>query len=84
MLKKICVVNMKKTSGGSTARPGEICQAAVCNRHILQKQIALYHPHIIICCGTEWAFMEACYKEKSVNWEMASRWMYSPMALFNA
>lgn len=73
MLKKICAVNMKKTSGGSSAHPDEIYQAAIENRDILQKQMALYHPGLIICCGTEWAFMEACYKEKSVNWEMTSR-----------
>lgn len=27
----------------------------------------------IICCGTEYAFMDACYKDREVDWKMTSR-----------
>ena len=25
------------------------------------------------CCGTEYAFMDACYKDREVDWKMTSR-----------
>lgn len=72
-LKKICAVNVKKTSGGHTSHAAEIYQAALDNQDILQKQLALYKPNLIICCGTEQAFINACYKDRELKWEMTSR-----------
>lgn len=73
ILKKICVVNVKKTSGGYTSHADEVYRAALDNSGILQKQLRLYNPDIIICCGTERAFVDACYKNQELNWEMTSR-----------
>ena len=72
-LKMVCAVNVKKTSGGHTSHADEIYQAAMNNSTILQKQFSLYHPDIIICCGTEKAFVDACYKHQEPNWRMTSR-----------
>lgn len=73
ILKMICAVNVKKTSGGHTSNADEIYQAAMDNSLILQKQLNLYNPDIIICCGTEKAFVDACYKNQELNWKMTSR-----------
>ncbi len=73
ILKTICAVNVKKTSGGHTSHADEIYQAAIDNSAILQKQLSLYNPDIIICCGTEKAFVDACYKNQEPDWKMTSR-----------
>lgn len=73
ILKLICAVNVKKTSGGHTSHADEIYQAAIDNSTILQKQLSLYNPDIIICCGTEKAFVDACYKNQKLDWKMTSR-----------
>ena len=72
-LKKIAAVNLKKTSGGHTSNNGEIYRAAVDHHDIIKEQIDLYKADFIICCGTEYAFMDACYKDREVDWEMTSR-----------
>lgn len=73
ILKKICAVNVKKTSGGHTSHADEVYQAALGNSDILQKQLRLYDPDIIICCGTEKAFVDACYKNQELDWKMTFR-----------
>lgn len=72
-LKKIAAVNLKKTSGGHTSNNGEIYRAAVDHYDIIKEQIDLYKADFIICCGTEYAFMDACYKDREVDWKMTSR-----------
>lgn len=72
-LKKICVVNLKKTSGGHTSDKHAILEAAKANQNFLRDQMALYSPDIIICCGTERAFYDCFYKESDAVWEMTSR-----------
>lgn len=72
-LKKIAAVNLKKTSGGHTSNNGEIYRAAVDHHDIIKEQIDLYKADFIICCGAEYAFMDACYKDREVDWKMTSR-----------
>ena len=72
-LKKIAAVNLKKTSGGHTSNNGEIYRAAVDHHDIIKEQIDLYKADFIICCGTEYAFMDACYKDREIDWKMTSR-----------
>lgn len=52
LLKPICVVNVKKSSGGNTSKRNELYQAAYEDRKYIMKQIYIYDPDIIICCGT--------------------------------
>lgn len=73
MLKKIGAVNVKKTSGGHTSNSGEIYQAALDYREILCRQMSLYKPDIVICCGTERAFADACFDGQEIDWRMTSR-----------
>lgn len=54
-------------------RNGEIYRAAVDHHDIIKEQIDLYKADFIICCGTEYAFMDACYKDREVDWKMTSR-----------
>lgn len=73
MLPKICAINVKKTSGSYVSENKEIYTAALNNADILQRQLALYVPEIVICCGTESAFVDACFREKHIDWKMTSR-----------
>lgn len=72
-LKKIAVVNLKKIPGGHTSDGKIIYDAALDNGEIIKKQLALYDADFIICCGTEAAFVNACYKGKELDWKMTDR-----------
>ncbi len=52
ILRNIAVLNLKKASGGSVSDMSEIKRHAREDLDLLKEQIALYTPHIIICCGT--------------------------------
>ena len=73
MLQKICAVNVKKLSGGSESKRKEIYAAAQENAEILRKQLALYAPELIICCGAEKAFLDACFPTEKIDWKMTTR-----------
>lgn len=51
-LRKIAVVNLKKTPGGSSASIKSIQAAARRDRERIEEQLSLYDPDYIICCGT--------------------------------
>ena len=72
-LKKIGVINLKKTSGGYTSNDKEISRAAFENRNLIKKQVDLYDPDIIICCGTDDDFVTNYLESKLVNWKMTKR-----------
>ncbi len=73
VLKQIAAVNLKKTSGGHTADNKLIYETALENDALLREQMSLYEPDIIICCGTSDAFVDSCYKDVEITWEMTSR-----------
>lgn len=73
MLTKICAINVKKTSGGYVSDGKTIYTEALNNSDILKKQLKLYKPDIVICCGTDGAFVDACFQDKKIEWEMTSR-----------
>ncbi len=50
-LKNIAVINLKKESGGSSSNMKEIEQYCEEDKELLQKQIELYKPDLIIGCG---------------------------------
>lgn len=52
ILKQIAVMNVKKTSGGSSADDTELKKAAEANKEVLKKQIELYDADYIICGNT--------------------------------
>ena len=73
MLKKIAAINLKKTSGGYTADGKVISSAAKANKCIIRKQLDIYNPDIIVCCGTDGDFVEACYSDAKIEWKSTSR-----------
>ena len=73
MLPKICAINVKKTSGSYVSKNKEVYTAALNNANILRRQFELYAPDIVICCGTEQAFVNACFREKQIDWKMTTR-----------
>lgn len=72
-LKKIGSINLKKNGGGYTSVDKEISKAARENREIIKKQIELYDPDIIICCGTAGAFVNSVLDPKEIKWSMTQR-----------
>lgn len=52
-LQKISFMNLKKTNGTSTSNPAVIEQFAKDDGGLILKQINIYKPDIIICCGID-------------------------------
>lgn len=50
-LRKIAAINLKKVGGGSVAENDKIYSYAESDREFIKRQIELYTPDIIICCG---------------------------------
>lgn len=71
-LKKIASINLKKTPGRHTSIYNEISMATKNNKELIKKQVALYQPDIIICCGTSGLFAKYCL-ESGLTWQMTSR-----------
>lgn len=73
-LRYIGAINLKKTSGTYASNGKEIFQAALNNRDIVKKQIDLYQPNIIICCGTGDAFADTYFaKDETIQWKSTKR-----------
>jgi hypothetical protein len=72
LLQGISAVNIKKTSGSHTADEKMIKEAACRDAEFLQRQIDLYMPDIIICCGTEWDYWHEIMKINPV-WKRSRR-----------
>lgn len=72
-LKKICAVNIKKTSGSHTSNNKVITAAAKENKEFLKQQLELYHADIIICCGIDGHFFDFLFGNESSGWKMTSR-----------
>lgn len=71
-LKKIASINLKKTAGKHTSIAREIDMTARNNKDIIKKQVDIYQPDIIICCGTSGLFAKYCL-ESGLTWQMTSR-----------
>lgn len=71
-LKKIASINLKKTPGRHTSIAKEISMGAKNNKEIIKKQVDIYQPNIIICCGTSGLFVRDCL-ESGLTWQMTSR-----------
>lgn len=62
-LLSICAMNVKKTSGGSSAKRSEIRCFEKKYGCLLDRQINIYKPDIIICCGIDY------YNDKYGEWK---------------
>lgn len=50
-LRKVAVMNLKKEGGGAVADNNAIYTSAMQDKSYIKRQIQLYEPDIIICCG---------------------------------
>jgi hypothetical protein len=57
-LRRLCVMNLKKTPGGASSDANEIRRAAEMNSDLLNRQFRLYDPDIVICGGTNEIFSD--------------------------
>ncbi len=62
-LKSICVVNIKKQSGTTTSDWNQLKKFATENKSYLTRQIQLYSPELIICCGTKEIYSKVLYSQ---------------------
>lgn len=72
LLQSICAVNVKKTSGTHTADAELVSKAAVQDAEFLKRQIEIYSPSIVVCCGTAWNYWHDIMGIEP-RWEMTSR-----------
>jgi hypothetical protein len=72
-LKKICSINLKKTSGGHTSNGKVIADAALSNAEILKRQTEICHPQLIVCGGTGDEFVDNVIPEHRSQWKSTSR-----------
>lgn len=74
-LRKVVVVNLKKTPGGSAANDESIRYAAKRDRQLLSEQLALYAPHFVICCGdiVGNAIADDVYQLPPEDWQQTHR-----------
>ena len=70
-LRKICAVNIKKTSGGSYSVFDELTDFVDSNKERLRQQLEICDPDIIICCGTAWHYKRLM--ETDAKWDATSR-----------
>ena len=69
-LKSVCVVNIKKQSGSYECSYNKLISAATRDKDYLKRQIDIYNPDIIICCGTSNIYFDYIYKISSPQWKM--------------
>jgi len=72
-LKKICAMNLKKTSGKDTSNKHEIELASKRDSDFLKRQYELYQPDITVCCGTASDFFDTIYSDNKREWLQTSR-----------
>ena len=70
-LPEVCVMNVKKTPGKSTADTDKLDDAVKTDKDYLQEQLNLYQADIIILCGTEDQYRAITDNKK--NWQMTTK-----------
>jgi len=71
-LSKTAVINLKKIPGNSSSNTKEIAQFAETDKKNIIKQIDIYKPNIIICCGTGSIVKEKNIIFESIIWKHSS------------
>ena len=73
--RQIAIVNLKKTPGDNTSSNDEIKKYALRDKELLQEQIVLLHPDIVVCCGKDFVFPMAqeLFEDAQSAEEIASR-----------
>lgn len=70
-LDTVAAINLKKATGGKAVADNDIiCKHALNDSDLLKRQVDIYEPDLIICCGTSDAFFKSIYKDIKVDWRM--------------
>ncbi len=74
-LRSIAAINLKKTPGGHTTNLDGLAATATEDREFLNRQMELYDPDIIICCGsmTSDIFHSLIHFTEEPSWKMTRR-----------
>ncbi len=73
LLRSIAVMNLKKTPGGHTTVVDNFNDAVERDRKFIKRQIKIYAPNLIICCGSIIGdAIEGIFPEE-IHWEATSR-----------
>lgn len=67
-LAPLSVLNLKKTPGGPTSDPAEIDAFAKEDSAFIRRQLAIYKPDMIICCGTGTIFVNEVLDKSYKSW----------------
>lgn len=79
VLRKIVAVNLKKEPGAGVAEYDQLREATRRDRQSISKQLSLYAPNYVICCGTDVSnlLFEAApigvYPRNADDWKSTSR-----------
>ena len=73
ILNKICVVNVKKTSGTNTADSKMLKRVMANESEYLKEQLSFYSADVIICGNTQDNFMNDILSKKGCTWSYTSR-----------
>ncbi len=71
-IQKIAVLNLKKTGGGSSAKPEDLLKFVRSDRDQIRQQLSLYDLDVTICGGTGWLLQHFLTADELGNWRQAS------------
>jgi hypothetical protein len=71
IFQRIATMNLKKEPGGTRSKYDEIRNIAIEDSDFIKKQIELYSPHIIICCGKNLIYnrINALFQGNELNYK---------------
>jgi hypothetical protein len=72
-LRSIAAVNLKKTPGGHTTDSPVLAKIAEQDKALLKRQLMLYDPDLIVCCGTSDTFHWLVSLEDEPQWKCTRR-----------
>lgn len=72
-LRSLCVMNLKKSPGGTSSNAKEIHAAALKYRSLINSQFNLYNPDLVICGGTAKTFSTVINYGRDLDWKRTRR-----------
>lgn len=81
-LPSIAAINLRKSPGGHTTDAARLAEDAEEDREFINRQVALYDPDYVICCGTSDLFHFLVEFPKPPEWKRTARgvWYHEPIA----
>lgn len=73
LLRSVCVMNLKKSPGGSVSDPERLEKIAQEDRAFLNEQFRLYSPDLVICGGTSHIFQREIDLGQPLKWRATRR-----------